>query len=99
MPTGEEREQTQRMEWADMQRRGHFRYVIEQIFSTIGLIAVIQAAFHVVGKMIGRTAPFELTIDIVGTGCIIGFVIAELGWFYMKRKFRIPPPQEDWMAK
>lgn len=98
MPTGDERERMQRIEWADIQRRGHFRFVMEQILGTIGLIAVIQVAFHVVGKTIGRTEPLDKT-EIVGYGCIIGILIAEYVWFYMKRKFRIPPPEEDWMAK
>ena len=96
MSTAEEKERQQRMEWADMQRRGHFRYAMEQIFSMIGLFAFIQVLSYAVGKAIGKNFPLETMVNTVGFGCIVGFVIAELSWFDMKRKFRIPPPEEDW---
>jgi|GEM_PF-5521183 len=99
MSTAEEREREQRSEWADMQRRGHFRYVMELIFITIGLMAAVQVVLYVLGKAVGWSYPLETMVDTVGIGCITGFLLAELHWSDMKRKFRIPPPQEDWMAK
>jgi hypothetical protein len=99
MSTREERERQQRMEWADMQRRGHFRFVMELIFSMIGGLAFIEVVWHLLAKTVGRNYFLDTMPDIVGTGCVMGFIIAELIWFDMKRKFRIPPPEEDWVAK
>ena len=99
MSTGEERERQQRIEWAEMQRRGHFGYAMEQTFGIIGLMAVVQVVLYVLGKAGGRNFPLETMVDTVGIGCITGFVFAELSWFNMKRKFRIPPSEEDWVVK
>jgi hypothetical protein len=99
MPISEEKEHKQRIEWADMQRRGHFRYVMELIFITVGLMAVIQVAWYALGKFFGWNSPLETMVDTVGIGCITGFIMAETHWSDMKRKFRIPPPEEDWMAR
>jgi hypothetical protein len=99
MSTAKEQERQQRMEWAYIKRRGHFRFVMEFIFGMIGLMAFIEVVWHLLAKTVGRNYLLDTMPDIVGFGCITGFVIAELGWFYMKRKFRIPPPEEDWMAK
>jgi hypothetical protein len=77
MPTGEEREQTQRMEWAEMQRQGHFRYVMEQIFITIGVLAAVHVMWYVLAKAVGRNYPLDTMVDTVGIGFILGILFAE----------------------
>jgi hypothetical protein len=99
MPTDQEKVRQQRIEWAEMQRRGHFRFVMEQIFSMIGTLAAIQVVWHLLAKAIGRNYFLDTMVDTVSTGFILGILVAEYLWFYMKRKFRIPPPEEDWMAR
>ena len=100
MSTGEEKERKQRMEWADMQRRGHFRFVMEETFFTIGVLAAVYVMWCVLAKAVGRYYPLDTTmVDTVGLGFILGILPAELRWFDMKRKFRIPPPEEDWVVK
>ena len=92
------REQKQRKEWDLMQAQGHLRYMVENTLSWIGTGAVIDAVMFCLDKFYGfHDLPWSIIKVVICFG-ITGLIQSELHWSDMKRKFRVPPPEEDWMA-
>jgi len=93
------REEKRIREWETMQSTGHLRYLLRNTLMWIGSYTVVNGAFLLLPE-IGWAHGSGMTIrDILICGGFTGAVLSELHWSDMKRKFRIPPPQEDWMAR
>ena len=94
-----ERELKQRERWEKMKKRGHLLELALNSSIMAGSCVFVDLA-HIFCFKIGwihsqGTISWEDVLIWAGTGVIVG----ELDWSDMKRKFRIPPPEEDWMAK
>ncbi|HEY2858240.1 MAG TPA: hypothetical protein VGJ21_07475 [Terracidiphilus sp.] len=88
------------LRWPKMQKRGHLRHtgfcILLFVIGFIGLKMIYALCFRF-GFM--QTAGSDSWIDSIGSAILAGVVMGELDWMDMNRKFKSPPPEEDWMAK
>jgi hypothetical protein len=94
-----DRLQKERDKWEMMQKIGHLRYIVQTTLMCIGGFAVTEGVFALLKAMGWSHGPEMSLIDILRWGGFVGAITSELDWSEMKRKFRIPPPEEDWMAR
>ena len=96
-----EQETERRQEWEEMQRRGHLRYTLTNALQWTGGIAIAQTVWDYLCKIgLMHTYTSGSSVEhILIFGIIAGVVASELLWSDMKRKFKIPPAEEDWMAR
>jgi hypothetical protein len=94
-----EKERKQLARWERMQKRGHVLYVALHISTWVGSYAFVRL-MHVLCFQLGwMQSPGTTSWEDVLIWTVTGTVVGELDWSDMKRKFRTPPPEEDWMAK
>jgi hypothetical protein len=94
-----EKERKQQRHWENMQRRGHSLELVLNIVIWAGSYSLVRLV-HVLGFRIGwfhspGTTSWEDVLIWTATGIFVG----EMDWSDMKRKFRNPPPEQDWMTK
>jgi hypothetical protein len=88
-----------RLEWEEMKRRGKLQYFVLNAVIWTGAYTIANDLFlglEKLGLILG-TATSQL--DILVCGVFTGGTWAAWHWSGMERKFRNPPPEEDWMAK
>jgi hypothetical protein len=89
----------QRREWDEMQRRGHVRYVLLNVLIWIGAFSVVNELWLTFGNLGWvHTSGISGIEGLIG-GMLTGALWSELHWSDMKRKFRNPPPNEDWITR
>ena len=86
-------------EWEEMKRRGHLRYVLLGALVWTGGYTIANDLFLAVEKLGLFHGPGMSPLDVFVLGVSTGGIWSALRWSDMKRKFRIPPPEEDWIAK
>jgi hypothetical protein len=94
-----EKLESQRREWDEMQRRGHVRYFLLNVLIWIGSFAVVEGVWQIFEKMGWLKSSGMTGFDALMGGLLTGGLWSELHWSDMKRKFRVPPPEEDWMTR
>jgi len=97
--TKDERLAMLRREWDDMQRRGRTRYVLLHVLAWTGAVTLMNGLLLVIAKLVWVRVPVMSYLDIVIFGVVSGGVVSEFHWSDLKRKFRTPPPSEDWMTR
>jgi hypothetical protein len=93
------REEKRARVWETMQVIGHRRYLTQGVLMWIGGYAAANGVLPLLNRIGFAFGSGMSPVDILICGGITGAVAAELHWSDMKRKFRNPPPQEDWMAR
>lgn len=88
----------QSREWQEMQRLGHVRWLFQNVLLLIGLCTVVNDLLLLLNTTMGWHFSASW-LDILLFGGVGGGLSSELHWSDQKRKFRIPPPEEDWMAR
>jgi hypothetical protein len=89
----------QRRDWENMQRRGRLRYGLTCVFVWVGAWTIandILLIFDRFGWWQQSGLPWN---EILVMGVVTGCSQAALHWSDLKRKFRTPPPEEDWMTR
>jgi hypothetical protein len=94
-----DRLRAERDRWEMMQKIGHLRYFVQTTLMWIGGFAATEGVFAFLKSMGLPHVPEMSLIDILMYGGFAGAITSELVWSEMKRKFRIPPPEEDWMTR
>lgn len=82
-----------------MQRKGRVRYAAANILMLIGAYTLADGLLEAVSKLGWMHWSGASILDIVLWGVIVGALGSELHWLDMKRRFRKPPPEEDWMTR
>jgi hypothetical protein len=96
---GREEIERGRQEWEEMKRRGHLRYIVMGVFVWIGAYAIGNVLLFAVGNLGWLQGSSISPFDVFAGGVLSGGIWSELNWSEMKRKFRNPHPEEDWMAR
>jgi hypothetical protein len=94
-----EKKLRQRDHWERMKSRGHLTHLAINVLAWLGVDLGLKAIQFLCFKAGWQTSPGISWEDIVVLGVASGVIGGELYWSDMKRKFRIPPPEEDWVAK
>ena len=95
-----EKEPKQREQWEKMKTRGHGFHVAQNVLIWVGSYAVVRLLHILCFKLGWLRSPGSMSWeDVLVCAVVAGAVCGELDWSDMKRKYREPPPEEDWMAK
>ena len=94
-----EKERKQRRRWERMKRRGHTLELALNILIWVGSYAFIRLMHVVAFKFGWMQSPGTTSWEDVFLCAVAGILGGELDWSDMKRKFRNPPPEEDWVTK
>jgi hypothetical protein len=95
-----EKEHKERKQWEKAKKRGHGFYVAQNVLIWLGSYAVVRLLHILCFKSGWLRSPGSMSWeDVLVCAVVAGVVGGELYWLDMKRKFRDPPPEEDWMAK
>ena len=97
MQTKETSEQLRR-KWDEMQRRGHVRFVVQEMMIWIGICTVTNNILLLLERFAGWHVS-ATWIEVLFFGGFLGGLSSEIFWLDLKRKFRTPPPEEDWVAR
>ena len=89
----------QRREWEDMQHRGRIRYGLSRVLLWIGAWTLANDAFLILNQLGWWKQSGLPWKEILVAGVATGLSQAGLHWSDLERKFRTPPPEEDWMAR
>jgi hypothetical protein len=95
-----EKNRRQRLYWQRIKKRGHVVHLALSVLIFAGGYAFVRLC-HVLAFRAGlMRSPGSTSLeDIFITAVVTGLVFGQLEWSDLKRKFKDPPPEEDWMAK
>jgi hypothetical protein len=82
-----------------MKRRGHPLEIALNILIWVGSYAFVRAMHVAAFKFGWMQSPGTTSWEDVFLCAVAGILGGELDWSDMKRKFRNPPPEEDWVTK
>jgi hypothetical protein len=94
-----EKERKQRRRWEKMKTRGHALELALNVSICVGSYAVVRLIHIVLFKSGWMQSPGATSWEDVFIWGVAGIIGGELDWADMKRKFRNPPPEEDWVTK
>jgi hypothetical protein len=94
-----EKEQKQRERCEKMKKRGHLQELALNGSILAGSCVFVDLAHILCFKIGWINTPGKISWEDIFIWAAAGVVGSELDWSDLKRKFRTPPPEEDWMAK
>ena len=95
-----ENEPKQRERWERMKKRGRIPHLAINVSIFLGSYAVVRL-LHILCFKLGwlRSPGSTSWEDVFFCAVLTGAIFGELQWSDLKRKFKDPPPEEDWMSK
>lgn len=95
-----EKERKQREQWEKMKKRGHIPHLAINVSIFLGSYAAVRL-LHILCFKLGwlRSPGSTSWEDVFFCAVLTGAIAGELQWSDLKRKFKDPPPEEDWMSK
>jgi hypothetical protein len=85
--------------WQQMKRRGQLLELVLNASIWVGSYFVVRLLHVIVFKFGWTKSPGTTSWEDVIIWTVTGIFVGAIDWSDMKRKFRNPPPEEDWMAK
>ena len=94
-----EKENKQRQRWERMKRRGHSLELAMNVLICVGSYSIVRVIHVVAFKLGWLQSPGTTSWEDVFVWAAGGIIGGEWDWSGMKRKFRNPAPEEDWVTK
>jgi hypothetical protein len=95
----QEKELKQRERWEKMKKQGHLKGLALNSLILAGSCVFVDLAHILCFKIGWIHTPGKISWEDIFIWAAAGVVGGELDWSDLKRKFRTPPPEEDWMVK